>query len=120
MEKAIRSGHALTKPGPGKASKYGEKRTMIRNIGRLNITDHLVKSLNIDSNFCHSPLLCSSAIVGAKTLLIDSKGMAIKLPNLIAAPYCPIATSETPKVASKMVSIESSTVSMIVVKKLNE
>src|SRR5438045_8280564 len=96
MEKAIRSGHALTKPGPGKASRYGEKRTMIRNIGRLNITDHLVKSLNMDSNFCSSPLLWRSAIVGAKTLLIESKGMAIKLANLISAPYTPMATTKTP------------------------
>ena len=119
-ENAINSGHPDPKPAPGKSIKYGEKRTIIRKSGRVNVVVHLVVSLNIDSSFCISPLLWSSAIVGAKTLLIELNGKAIKPPNLIADPYCPIATSAIPKTANRIVSIESNIVSTIVVKKLSE
>ena len=68
-------GHADTKLAPGKASKYGEKMTIIRKSGKLNVIDHLVTTLNIASSFCFSPLLCSSAIVGAKILLRESNGI---------------------------------------------
>src|SRR5579885_1055796 len=118
--KAMASGQAPTKLGPERPSTKGEKSAITRKMGRLKVMHHLVTILNIASSSVLFPLLCNSAIVGAKILLSETSGKEIKGFILIAAPYWPICDLGTPKTASKMVSIESSTVSIMVVRKLND